>query len=115
MHLPLRGFLKFWAAWTSTWKRLELSQATIDKDGRLRGVVESGIFTSMLGADFAGTLHSRYFGFARSSSAATGDGSSPRLSSKVAASCVAARSATAAAACLVATVPASDAALSTAS
>uniref|UniRef100_A0AAV1UQE2 Uncharacterized protein n=1 Tax=Peronospora matthiolae TaxID=2874970 RepID=A0AAV1UQE2_9STRA len=38
-------------------KKMKLSRARIDQDERMRGAVDSGMFTSMLGADFAGKLH----------------------------------------------------------
>ncbi|CAI5725776.1 unnamed protein product [Peronospora destructor] len=38
-------------------KKMELSQERIDEDERMRGAVDSGMFSSMLGADFAGKLH----------------------------------------------------------
>ena len=38
-------------------KKMELSQARIDQYERMRGAVESGMFSSLLGADFAGKLH----------------------------------------------------------
>ena len=38
-------------------KKMELYQAKLDEDERMQGVVDSGMFGSMLGADFAGRLH----------------------------------------------------------
>uniref|UniRef100_A0AAV1VHV0 Uncharacterized protein n=1 Tax=Peronospora matthiolae TaxID=2874970 RepID=A0AAV1VHV0_9STRA len=38
-------------------KKMELSQARISEDERMRGAVDSGMFGSMLGADFAGKLN----------------------------------------------------------
>ena len=37
--------------------KMEASQARIDEEERMRGADESGLFASMLGADFAGRLH----------------------------------------------------------
>ena len=36
---------------------MDLSQARVDQDERMRGAVDSEIVTSLLGADFAGKLH----------------------------------------------------------
>ena len=38
-------------------KKMELSQARLAEDERMQGAVDSGMFGSMLGADFAGRLH----------------------------------------------------------
>ena len=38
-------------------KKMELSQARVAEDKRMRGEVDSGMFGSMLGADFSGRLH----------------------------------------------------------
>ena len=37
--------------------KMELSQARIDDEERMRGAVDSGMFTSMIGTDFSGKLH----------------------------------------------------------
>ena len=38
-------------------KKIKLSQARLAEDERMRGPADSGMFGSMLGADFAGRLH----------------------------------------------------------
>ena len=53
----LEKVLKMLNSMDERMKKTELSQARIDEDERMRGAVESGIFSSKLGADFAGKLH----------------------------------------------------------
>ena len=49
-----KRFSRCLTAWMKRMKKMELSQARIDEDERMRGAVESGMFSSMLGACFAG-------------------------------------------------------------
>uniref|UniRef100_A0AAV1VE91 CCHC-type domain-containing protein n=1 Tax=Peronospora matthiolae TaxID=2874970 RepID=A0AAV1VE91_9STRA len=53
----LEKVLKLLSGMDERVKKMELSQARNDLNERMRGAVESGMFTSMLGADFAGKLH----------------------------------------------------------
>ena len=108
---------KKWFGMDDHMKKTMLSQARIDQDERMRGAVDIGMFSSMLGADFAGKLHRDALDWSDMRSHQVPRPAMEFLhpKAKATATCAAARTATSAAACSVATVPADATASSTAS